>query len=119
MSQEEFLAYARKCFELVRTAATHEERETLVEMVEGWLRAAISTASRRPLHLRTPHHRTNRPGMVTAGLRRHAAYFSLCGRVRRFILAKCTKAPPHNLRLLSSPRCASSTMCLARASLTA
>jgi hypothetical protein len=41
MSQEEFLANARKCFELARTAATHEQRQTLVEMVEAWLRAAV------------------------------------------------------------------------------
>jgi len=45
MSQEEYLAYARKCFELARTAATHEERQTLVEMVEGWLRAAAADSS--------------------------------------------------------------------------
>jgi hypothetical protein len=41
MSQaEEFHAYARTCFELARTAATHKQRQTLVEMVEAWLRAA-------------------------------------------------------------------------------
>jgi hypothetical protein len=47
MSQKEFLAYARKCFELARTAATNEDRQTLVEMVEGWLRAAAAAHSGR------------------------------------------------------------------------
>ena len=48
MFQEEYLVYARKCFELARTAATHEERQALVEMVEGWLRAAAAAHSGTP-----------------------------------------------------------------------
>src|SRR5437660_3698914 len=102
---EKYRRYAEMCSKMAEKADDKIERSMLVKMAQQWRRLA--------------NYKAKRAQEDSTREAAKAAYFSLCGVVCKFILAKCASAPSHNLRLLSSPRCASSTMCLARASLTA
>jgi hypothetical protein len=55
-SAREFQQYAKECVESARTAATEEERETLLQMAKTWLAAALVAREREASSPSEPHY---------------------------------------------------------------